>query len=220
MLINAFLSGDIKSALIMLLLFIPAVCICLTIHEASHGLCAYALGDGTAKESGRLTLDPFAHLDKLGFLCMLLIGFGWAKPVPVNISNFKIRNKRLGCVLVALAGPVSNILLAFVFTVLYILIVLKGGTGSLLYALGLFFYYAAQLSITLAVFNLVPIYPLDGSRVLESVVPYSAVMKMRRYQSIFMLILIVALWFGLLSTVTGFVYSKIYYLALMLFGIV
>ena len=117
MLMNSLFSGGIRGLLITLLLTLPAVILCLSIHETCHGLAAYALGDRTAANQGRLTLDPMAHIDPMGFLCMLLLGFGWAKPVPVNTSNFK--NRRAGMAIVAAAGPVSNFLIGCVGYLLY-----------------------------------------------------------------------------------------------------
>ena len=110
MLFNLIRSGNLRDMFIGLLLGLPAVIICLSFHETAHGLVAYWLGDRTAKASGRLTLDPMAHIDPWGFVCMLLLGFGWAKPVPINISNLK--NRRIGMGLVAAAGPFANFLMA------------------------------------------------------------------------------------------------------------
>ncbi|MFR2289993.1 MAG: site-2 protease family protein [Butyricicoccus sp.] len=106
------MSGDIRSAFITLALSLPAIVLCLSIHETAHGGAAYLLGDRTARDSGRVTLSPMAHIDPIGFLCLLLFGFGWARPVPVNIANF--RNRRWGMALTALAGPVSNFITAFI----------------------------------------------------------------------------------------------------------
>ena len=94
---------------------IPAVLIVITLHELSHGFAAYLLGDNTAKDRGRLTFNPIAHIDIFGFLCMLVAGIGWAKPVPVSPYNFKMKNKKIGMAITALAGPLANLVLAFVF---------------------------------------------------------------------------------------------------------
>ncbi len=207
MLLRLFLNGDFKNGLITLLLMLPAVCLCLSAHEAAHGLMAYALGDRTAKDAGRLTLDPMAHMDPAGFLCMLLIGFGWAQPVPVNIGNFKIKNRKLGMALTALAGPACNLLMAAVFIALSIPAQMIGGKAG--YILVLFCYYASLLSVSLGVFNLIPIYPLDGSRLLDAVLPLKWMMFLRKHQAVFLLILVAILWFGLLSVVTSAVYGWI-----------
>ncbi len=112
MLWNALRRGDFQSAIITLALSLPAVILCLTVHEAAHGGMAYLLGDRTARDSGRVTLSPYAHIDPFGFLCLLIFGFGWARPVPVNIGNFK--NRKAGMALTAFAGPASNFILAFI----------------------------------------------------------------------------------------------------------
>lgn len=205
MLLRSFLSGDLRSALLVLLLMLPAVCLCLSAHEAAHGLAALALGDRTAKDEGRITLDPMAHIDPAGFLCMLLIGFGWARPVPVDIGQFRIKNRKVGMALTALAGPLCNLLMAAVFIALSIPTQFLDGKAG--YILTMFCFYVAQLSVSLGVFNLLPIYPLDGSRLLDAVLPMKYMMFMRKHQAVLLLIVIAVLWFGLLSTVTGAVYS-------------
>lgn len=217
MLLRTLLSGDLKNGLIVFLLMLPAVCLCLSAHEAAHGLMAWALGDRTAKDAGRITLDPMAHLDPAGFLCMLLIGFGWAQPVPVNIGNFKIQNRKLGMALTALAGPVCNLLMAAIFIALSIPAQMVSGQVG--YALTLFCYYTSMLSVSLGVFNLIPIYPLDGSRLLDAVLPMKWMMFLRKHQAIFLLLLVAVLWFGLLSVVTNAVYGWIATGVYTLFGL-
>ncbi len=202
MLFDLIMGGDIRSIIIGLVLGLPAVVICLTFHEAAHGFTAYLLGDKTAKASGRLTLDPMAHIDPIGFLCMMLVGFGWARPVPVNISQFK--NKRLGMGLVAAAGPVSNLILGFIAYVISITLQIKlypisGFTEVLV----LFFTYIASMSVGLGVFNLIPIHPLDGSRILDAILPFKIQVRyqnfMSRYGSVVLLVVIAFLWVGGLS---------------------
>lgn len=188
------------------LLKIAAFLICIIIHECSHGLVAYRLGDPTAKNQGRLTLNPIKHIDKWGGIMFLLSGFrfGWAKPVPIDIRYFK--NKKLGMALTALAGPLSNILLA----------VLSLAVASLLIELKLYFdyilfplCYLAYLSILLAVFNILPISPLDGSKILFAVLPdriYYYILKYERYGFFLVLAL---LYLGLLSKPLGFLQINI-----------
>jgi len=147
----------------------------LPIHELAHGMVANWLGDDTAYYQGRLTLNPFAHLDLFGTVSMVLFGFGWAKPVPVNPTRFKC-NMRLGMALTALAGPVSNLLLSLIFMIL--------GKGAALIGNASgndFFYFANWILMTISVtniylafFNLIPIPPLDGSRILNYFLPYRA----------------------------------------------
>ena len=223
MLMNSLFSGGIRGLLITLLLTLPAVILCLSIHETCHGLAAYALGDRTAANPGRLTLDPMAHIDPMGFLCMLLLGFGWAKPVPVNTSNFK--NRRAGMAIVAAAGPVSNFLIGFVGYLLYFFISyatasMSGVAGLFVWVIAQFFRYLATLSIGLGTFNLLPVYPLDGYRVLDAFLPFEWSMKLRQYQTYLLLAMIALMWFGgtsiLIGTVDGWIWNAAYRLVSLL----
>ncbi len=223
MLMNSLFSGGIRGLLITLLLTLPAVILCLSIHETCHGLAAYALGDRTAANQGRLTLDPMAHIDPMGFLCMLLLGFGWAKPVPVNTSNFK--NRRAGMAIVAAAGPVSNFLIGFVGYLLYFFISyatasMSGVAGLFVWVIAQFFRYLATLSIGLGTFNLLPVYPLDGYRVLDAFLPFEWSMKLRQYQTYLLLAMIALMWFGgtsiLIGTVDGWIWNAAYRLVSLL----
>lgn len=220
---NSLFSGGIRGLLITLLLTLPAVILCLSIHETCHGLAAYALGDRTAANQGRLTLDPMAHIDPMGFLCMLLLGFGWAKPVPVNTSNFK--NRRAGMAIVAAAGPVSNFLIGFVGYLLYFFISyatasMNGVAGLFVWVIAQFFRYLATLSIGLGTFNLLPVYPLDGYRVLDAFLPFEWSMKLRQYQTYLLLAMIALMWFGgtsiLIGTVDGWIWNAAYRLVSLL----
>ena len=150
-----------------ILFVLPITVISLTIHEYAHGFVAYKLGDPTAKESGRLTLNPLAHIDPIGFLIMLVLRFGWAKPVPVNPLYFK--NPKKGMMLTALAGPVSNIILGIIST-FFALFFYYSKIASL-YAVFQFFALMAMLNFGLAAFNLIPVHPFDGSRILSYFMP-------------------------------------------------
>lgn len=183
-----------KITYILILAF--CVLFSLSVHEFSHGVAAYAVGDKTAKYSGRLSLNPLAHLDPFGAICLFLFGFGWAKPVPVNPWNFK--NKKGGMILTALAGPFSNFLLAFIAMVIYTLL---GGmsfssasfgftVASVFYELA---YYMIMINLGLGLFNLIPIPPLDGSKVLTAILPertYFKLMDYERYGFIILILLI------------------------------
>ena len=143
-----------------------------------------------------------AHIDPLGFLCMMLVGFGWARPVPVNISQFK--NKRLGMGLVAAAGPISNMILGFIAYAISITLQIKlYPISGFTEALVLFFTYIASMSVGLGVFNLLPVHPLDGSRILDAILPFKVQVKyqnfMNRYGSVVLLVIIAFLWIGGLS---------------------
>ena len=158
---------------------IPAL-ICITLHELSHGLVAYRLGDDTAKRAGRLTLNPLRHLDPMGMLMMVVFRFGWAKPVPVNMYRFK--DPKRGMAVTALAGPVSNILISLVFLFLYGALYLPLQSSSFGMYLLEMLQITAYLSLSFAVFNFLPIPPLDGSKVLFSVVSDETYMKLMRYE--------------------------------------
>ena len=169
---------------------IPAL-VCITLHELAHGYTAYLLGDDTAKSRGRLTLNPLKHLDVMGFLMMLVFHVGWAKPVPVNMNNFK--NPKRGMALTALAGPACNAVMAVVFMFVWGLLYIP------LYAsnVGCFFLNTLQLtvhiSVGLGLFNLIPIPPLDGSKVLFSLISdekYDKLMHHGNYGVILMLLIL------------------------------
>ena len=181
---------------------IPAVLLSLSFHEFSHGYVAFKLGDPTAKQAGRLTLNPLAHIDPLGTLCMLIFGFGWAKPVPVNVMYFKDRKK--GMAITAAAGPISNLLLAFLCLLLFVpVLVYAGWTAVGSYAAN-FLYIMVMINVGLAVFNLLPISPLDGSKILYTVLPNKIYFSIMRYERYFQPVLFLLLWTGLLSRPISF----------------
>ena len=176
----------------MLLTRVLSVLLCLTVHETCHGLVAYALGDPTAKRMHRLSLNPLHHIDWLGLASMVICGFGWAKPVPVDMRYFK--KPKTGMALTALAGPVSNFLLAL--ALLFIASLLSAFAPVNGVVLGLFSFCAntAVLSIGLGLFNLVPIPPLDGSKVLFSLLPERAYYTLMRYERYGMAVLLLLVW--------------------------
>ena len=170
---------------------IPAL-ICITLHELAHGFTAYALGDRTAKEMGRLTLNPIKHIDIFGLLMMVIFKFGWAKPVPVNMYNFK--KPKWGMAITAIAGPLLNVVLAVVVMFIYGLVIgALGGaepSGAVEIIVNII-YITAYLSVALAIFNFIPIPPLDGSKVLFSLLPERAYDKLMRYERYGMILLII-----------------------------
>ena len=211
MLFNLLRGGDIQTFLISLLLTLPIVFLSLSVHESAHGYVAYKLGDPTARNFGRLTLNPFKHLDPIGFLCMVLFGFGWAKPVPIDTRYFK--KPRRDMALTGVAGPISNLLLAILFALFlkveYValdFISLNGDVAyQFFYWMQQFFLIAIRLNVTLAVFNLIPIPPLDGSRLLFAVLPPEQYFKFMRYERYISIALLLALAFGFLDTPINFV---------------
>ena len=195
---------------------LPAL-LCITLHELSHGAAALALGDDTAKRAGRLTLNPISHIDPWGLVMMVLFRFGWAKPVPVNMYNFK--KPRQGMAITALAGPVSNLVIAAVFLFLYGLLYepLYVRGGSLAQGVFQMVSTTGYLSLALAVFNIIPISPLDGSKVLFAFLSDSAYAKLMRYERygmiLLMLLVISGGLSGVLGDVTGWVYDKLFFIA-------
>lgn len=193
---------------ILLLLWVVAIVIALTIHEFSHGLVARWLGDHTAEDAGRLTLNPLAHIDWIGFILLLLAGFGWAKPTPINPYNLKYR--RFGSAVVALAGPISNLI-----TALVIAVALRGvttyadiGPDNLMLV---FFLLCIEINTLLAAFNLIPIPPLDGSKILYSFIEPrypEAVVFLERY-GMWFLLAFVFFGGGVIQTIATFFYNLI-----------
>ena len=182
---------------------VAASLLCITFHETCHGWVAYKLGDPTAKRMGRLTLNPIKHVDLAGLIMMALFRFGWAKPVPVDMRNFK--NPKKGMALTALAGPASNVVLAYAAVVLYNMTAFwyeRSGASALVY-LAQFFIYVEIISAGLAVFNVFPIPPLDGSKVLFACLSDRAYDKLMHYERYGMGLLMVLLITGLIDTPLG-----------------
>ena len=196
---------------------LPAL-ICITLHECAHGWAAYRLGDDTAKRMGRLTLDPLKHIDIIGLAMMVLFRFGWAKPVPVDMRKFK--NPKRDMAVTAAAGPLMNVILCLAALFLYGLTA-PGAfyRGGALYYLNEGLYLTAYLSLALALFNIIPLPPLDGSKVLYSFISdraYTQLMRYERYGMIALLALIVLSDLsGLdpLSRATGWVFERLFVFA-------
>ncbi len=200
--------SNLTSILISLLLTIPIMLLALSLHETAHGYVAWRCGDNTAYNLGRLTLNPLRHLDPMGLICLLIFGFGWAKPVPINTRNF--RNPKRGMALSALAGPVANLLLGLFCAVIcgvcfggyrYLSFQMLAGIGNtprfainLLYWLTLAMQYGALINFVYMIFNMIPVPPFDGSRILLAFLPPKAYFGLMRYERQIMYGLLIALF--------------------------
>lgn len=213
--------GDVTSFLILTLLSLPIILLSLSLHELSHGFVAWKCGDPTARALGRLTLNPLKHLNPMGALCMLLCGFGWANPVPINSRYFK--KPRRDIVLTSLAGPVSNLLLAVIFLLLLRFVgygwlwqrlYSSQFTANLAYYFVLFLYYGVSMNVSLALFNLFPLPPLDGSRILFALLPPKAYFKIMPYERqitiALMLVLLVTTYFGWFSALVNLILKGLF----------
>lgn len=181
---------------------IAHIVVLLTIpfHEVAHGLVSLWLGDPTAKNAGRLTLNPLRHMDLFGSLSMLIIGIGWAKPVPVDVRYY--RNRKLGMAVCAAAGPLSNVLLAYLFMIAYKVAVwaavLNNG-GAAVEALCLVLYMVVAVNLNLAVFNLLPVPPFDGSRIVYTVLPEPLYFRVMKYERYIMMGILLVFYLGVLD---------------------
>ncbi len=225
MLFDLIRTGDMTQVLIGLMASVFVVFCTMPIHEYAHALIATKLGDSTPERTGRLTLNPLAHIDIMGAAMILLVGFGYAKPVRVNARNFK--NPKAGMALTAFAGPLANIVMAFFFILLRncaAVVLLK--TGALVWEVSSsFFGFAASINISLAVFNLLPIPPLDGSKILSLIIPSKYYFKYLQYERYIILAVFALIIFGILDTplsiASNFVYgllSKLAYLPFKVLG--
>lgn len=197
----------------------------MPIHEYAHALIATKLGDPTPERTGRLTLNPLAHIDIMGALMILLVGFGYAKPVRVSARNFK--NPKVGMAITALAGPLANVIMAFFFILLRnCAAVLLIKTGALVWSVSAsFFSFAATINISLAVFNFLPIPPLDGSKILSLIIPSKYYFKYLQYERYIIIAVFALIVFNVLDVplniASGFIYdllAKIAYLPFKALG--
>lgn len=181
---------------------IPGFLLAISVHEYAHARMAFNLGDDTAEREGRMTLEPWAHFDLVGGLMLVLFRFGWARPVPVN--PFRFKNPRKGMALVSLAGPVANLITSFVLGVTTILMFTRiNFTGSVWIHLPEILLQAAWINASLAFFNLIPVPPLDGSKILSVILPYSLQNLWDQIEQYGFIILIVLLYSGVISSILG-----------------
>ncbi|MDR2525874.1 MAG: site-2 protease family protein [Oscillospiraceae bacterium] len=218
--VRSLFSGDsysIGSALLQIAAVAFVVVFTMPVHEAAHAWMASRLGDDTGRMHGRLTLNPRKHIDWLGALLLLLVGFGYAKPVPVNVRNFKKPQRDMA--LTAFAGPVSNLCMGLLCTFLYavLLFLAVREQSDALNMTADFFYFAASINVSLAVFNLLPIPPLDGSRLLTALLPQRIWYRIIQYEQYIRYGLLALLFFGVLTKplmfLTGLVMDGYLFLA-------
>lgn len=217
------------TALISLLLTIPGVLIAITFHEFAHAWAADKLGDDTPRMEGRLSLNPLTHLDPIGSIMLLFAGFGWGKPVHVNPRNYnRTMTMDKADAIVSIAGPLMNFLLAIVLTTIYCLMYKFVGPATIMASnvygiIMTMIMYAIMINVGLGVFNLIPLPPLDGSKVIKPFLPYNAKMWFENHETIFSYIF-AALWIlgilgNIVSPLISWVYNGIFNLAFMIFGI-
>lgn len=216
-LFRVFASGNFSYIFAVVLSRIFVVFCCMPVHELAHGWAAYKMGDSTAKNLGRLSFNPFAHLDLIGTFMIFLFGIGYANPVPVNARNF--RDPKKGMAVTALAGPAANVIMgAVAIWLFYIINAIFPNAVLLLNIL----YFAASINVTLAVFNLIPIPPLDGSKVIAMLIPSKIYFKYLRYEKYVMIGLMVLLFIGVLdvpiSLLSSFMMKIISFIPQLIFG--
>ena len=216
------------SGILSILLMMPGVLLAITFHEFAHAFVAYKLGDNTAKEQGRISLNPFKHIDPIGFVFLIVAGFGWGKPVEIDSRNFK-RNMRADTAeaIVSAAGPIANFILAFVLTILYYWLfivsdVMRNLSISLNNTIYLLLIYAITVNIGLGLFNLIPLPPLDGSKILTRFLPYNAKQWFYNNQQIFYIIFLLIWITGIsgriLSPAFDAIFNGMQWIASLIFG--
>lgn len=205
-------SGFTLQNVIYVFMRLAIVLFAICVHETAHGFAAYKLGDPTAKYDGRLSLNPLKHIDPIGALCMFFFGFGWAKPVMINPNYFK-KLKR-DSALTALAGPVSNLILAYIATLLYVHVLPLVPNPYFAMFVRLFLF----INIGLAIFNLIPVPPLDGSKIFLSLLPHRIYYEIMRYERYGFIVLAVALYLKVLDPILSIGANGIIWLLLLLSG--
>lgn len=199
---------------------IPVILLAFSVHEFSHGLAAYKLGDSTAKYDGRLSLNPLRHIDPIGLICLFIFRLGWAKPVMVNTAYFKDPKKDMG--LTAFAGPLSNFILAFVTLLIYYPVSSFSLFGDAMWFIHMFFIECVFMNLSLGFFNMLPLPPLDGSKIFAAILPDQIYYMILNNERIGFMILMMLVWTGSFSTILDplvstafsgmiFIVSKIYF---------
>ena len=208
--LSKILSGDVTAIILSTFSLLIVLFICFPVHECSHATVAKWLGDDTAERQGRVTLNPFAHLDILGTIGLILFGIGWAKPVPVNTYRCrKVKSQKTAMALTAAAGPISNILISLIFMIIWKILIVTGVIDSIQY-LSYIFTMVITTNLYLAVFNLLPIPPFDGSRIFLTFLPQKYYFSIMKYEQIIMLVILGLLWTGILDIPFGFLTNALY----------
>lgn len=218
-LMNVLLGGRSIEGII---LAIPGVIVAMTFHEFAHAWMATKLGDDTPRLQGRLNLNPMSHIDPVGIICLVLLGFGWGKPVQINSRNFDGKYSLSKAeAMVAAAGPIMNFIIAFIFLIIYVIYGLSITTiTSLTRIISSILISVISVNIGLGVFNLIPIYPLDGSKVLEHFLPYKAKEWMYNNQNILTIIVFFVIFFtDIMSYISGYVLYGMMWIVDWIFGI-
>lgn len=212
MLLNILSGADINitETIIYILSALAVIFLTMPVHEFAHAFAAYKLGDSSQKYMGRLTLNPFAHIDWFGALCILVAGFGWAKPVQVNPYSFKKHKRDMA--ITAFAGPLANLTVAFICILIYNLLgfVCYFFYSNLFVYIAMFFNFIAIINISLAVFNLIPVPPLDGSKILAIVLPDRLYYKLMQYERYIYFAVLILIFTGALDGPINFAMSHIY----------
>lgn len=210
--LTTLFSGDILSIVLELFSLLIVLFISFPVHECAHAFAAKLLGDDTAERQGRLTLNPFVHLDLLGTIGLLLFGIGWAKPVPVQPYRCrKVKSQKTAMALTALAGPVSNVLISLIFLIIYkVIIVTVGISDTTMYYVALVLSMVISTNLYLGVFNLIPIPPFDGSRLFLAFLPQKYYFKIMQYEQFIMFGILILLWTNILDIPLAFVTNLLY----------
>lgn len=208
--LNTILRGDLTSIILSAFSLLIVLFVCFPVHECAHATVAKWLGDDTAERQGRVTLNPFAHLDILGTIGLILFGIGWAKPVPVQPYRCrKIKSQKAAMALTAAAGPVSNVLISLIFMIIWKILIVTGTLTSIPY-LTYIFTMVISTNLYLAVFNLLPIPPFDGSRIFLAFLPQKYYFSIMKYEQIIMLVILGLLWTGILDIPFMFLSNGLY----------
>ncbi|MEE1024688.1 MAG: site-2 protease family protein [Acutalibacteraceae bacterium] len=203
--IEAIKDADVMSVISILLSSAILIFLCFPVHESAHAWAAYHMGDGTARSQGRISLNPTKHLDLLGTAMMLICGVGYAKPVPVNPFFFK--NRKLGMAITAIAGPISNFIMAIIAVFIYVLnlnvllpLIYRYEFGLIAcQVINIVFFYIGWINISLGIFNMIPVPPFDGSRILTLILPERIYFKIMQYERVIFYVFMALLLFGFLD---------------------